>query len=148
MTEPTRQQLVERVDELESQLKRLLALWTAQMSTVRVEPGEALLIGGVDTSGDNVDAVLQAIADLRKATGIPHVWLFADDIDVQSVELKEQKHAMALEERIRKVREFAESMKTWCSPYGVSLGYANRLLAVLDGEDTPAAGGIVEPDER
>lgn len=97
-----------RITELEGQLQRLLDLWTAQTSTVRVEPGQALLIGGVDTSGDNVDSVLQAIADLRKATGIPHVWLFAADIDVQAVELKEQKHAMGLERQLAAIGVLAQ----------------------------------------
>lgn len=33
---------------------------------------------------------------------------------------------------IARVREFAESMRGWCSPHGVAVVYADRLLEVLD----------------
>lgn len=32
---------------------------------------------------------------------------------------------------IRRVREFADDMASWCSPHGVSVMYANRLKAIL-----------------
>ncbi len=43
-----------------------------------------------------------------------------------------------LEARLRAVRAFAEDMRDWCSPHGVAVGYADRLLAVLDRVDHPA----------
>lgn len=35
------------------------------------------------------------------------------------------------EAAVQRVREFAEDMRTWCSPYGVAADYAKRLLAAL-----------------
>lgn len=84
-----RDQLKERVAGLEGDLKRLLELWTAQTSTVRVEPGGALLVGGVGRLPEDVDAVERSVALLREATGMSKVWFFEGAIDVRTVALAE-----------------------------------------------------------
>lgn len=59
-----------------------------------------------------------------------------------------EQQVQVLQDRIAKVRDFAEDMKTWCSPHGVSLMYANRLLAVLDGvPETPEPTDLAVLDE-
>jgi hypothetical protein len=137
-----------RIEQLEGKLARLLQLWTAQTSTVRVEPGEALLIGGLRSWHDDLDAVLQAVADLRQATGISQVWLFAEDIDVKASELIEQKHARQLEERIRKAQDWIDDAKEGCACHGSmcwpgstccgrrKLVEAQAILDILSGSDT------------
>ena len=38
-------------------------------------------------------------------------------------------------EALARVRAFVEDMRDWCSPRGVAKEYADRILAVMDGED-------------
>lgn len=38
-----------------------------------------------------------------------------------------------LEAMEKRTRNFVESMKTWASPYGISMEYSNRILNEMDG---------------
>lgn len=43
-----------------------------------------------------------------------------------------RQRAEQAEAAVQRVREFAEDMRNWCSPYGVASDYAKRLLEALD----------------
>lgn len=47
----------------------------------------------------------------------------------------ETNRADEAEATVQRVRDFAEQMRHWCSPYGIASDYAARLLTALDGTE-------------
>jgi hypothetical protein len=59
------------------------------------------------------------------------------EANLRSSEASSNQHLLNLaiaQARLAAVRAFAEEMRGYCSPNGVAVMYADRLVAVLDGE--------------
>ncbi len=100
-----------RIKLLEAQKAALLELWEIEASVVRLEPGNVLLIGGVDYN-HGIEAA-ERLGDFREATGASAVWLFTGDIDVESVRVAEREHCQALKRQRDEERVKAAELERW-----------------------------------
>ncbi|MGW7001352.1 hypothetical protein ACWGCW_00645 [Streptomyces sp. NPDC054933] len=60
------------------------------------------------------------------------------DLNEKNIALARQ--AARAEATIARVRALAADMRTWCSPHGISVDYADRIVEALNAAPTPEAG--------